>query len=136
MEDCIFCKIVKGESPSTKVYEDEEVLGFLDTNPVNIGHSLVIPKKHFINIYDTPDEVLGSMIKAAKTVSKAIKKELKADGVNVTMNSDPAAGQIVFHSHLHVIPRITSDGFNLWHGRRPYKEGEASEIGQKISSSL
>ena len=136
MEDCIFCKIVKGELPSTKIYEDEDILAFLDINPINIGHSLIIPKKHYVNIYDTPEDTLGNMMKVAKIISKSIKTELKADGVNVTMNSDPAAGQVVFHSHLHVIPRVTSDGFGLWQGRRPYEEGEAKGIAEKIAKSI
>lgn len=136
MENCIFCKIVKGEVPSHKIYENDEVLAFLDINPVNIGHSLIIPKKHFVNIYETPENILVDMFKAAKIISKAIKSELKADGINITMNNDSAAGQIIFHSHIHVIPRMEGDGFKLWHGRRPYKEGEAAEIAQKITQAL
>lgn len=134
--DCVFCKIVKEEIPCEKIYEDRDILVFLDIAPVNIGHSLVIPKKHFVNIYETPEEILASMIKTAKIVSKAIKSQTKADGVNVTMNNDTAAGQVVFHSHIHVIPRLASDGFGLWHGRRPYREGEASEIAKKIISFI
>lgn len=136
MENCIFCKIVKGEIPCDKIYEDENVLAFLDIAPVNIGHSLVIPKKHFVNIYDTPEELVASMIKAAKLISKAIKSGVDADGINVTMNNDPAAGQVVFHSHIHIIPRLESDGFGLWRGRRPYKEGEANEVAKKIVSAI
>ena len=136
MSDCIFCKIVKGEIPCNKIYENSDILAFLDIAPVNIGHCLIIPKKHFANIYETPEEILASMIKASKIVARAIKSETKSDGINVTMNNDPAAGQVIFHSHMHVIPRLTDDGFGLWHGRRPYKEGEASEVAKKIISAL
>lgn len=136
MNDCIFCKIVKGEIPSSKVYEDVDVLAFLDIAPVNIGHSLIISKKHFKNIYETPEEILGSMMRAAKIISSAIKSETNADGINVTMNNDPAAGQIVFHSHIHVIPRLASDGFGLWKGRRPYNKGEKEEVAKKIIASI
>ncbi|MEO5635154.1 MAG: HIT family protein [Candidatus Paceibacterota bacterium] len=136
MEDCIFCKIIKGEIPSSKIYEDENVLAFLDIAPVNIGHTLIVPKKHFPNIYETPDEVLMQIMKVAKKISKAVKSEMKADGVNVTMNNDPAAGQVIFHTHLHIIPRKKDDGFGMWHGRRPYAQGEKEEIAKKIISAI
>ena len=136
MNDCIFCKIVKGEIPCNKIYEDIDVLAFLDIAPVNAGHALVIPKKHFVNIYETPEETLLEMIKAVKKISHAIKTGLKADGINVTMNNDPAAGQVVFHSHIHIIPRIANDGFGLWHGKRLYKEGEKEMVVNKIIASI
>ena len=135
MENCIFCKIVKGEIPSSKVYEDEKTLAFLDIAPVNIGHSLVIPKEHFVNIYDTPENVLSGMMRVAKKISTAL-KSFPADGVNVTMNNDPAAGQIVPHFHIHIIPRLKSDGFKLWHGRRGYNDGEKEAIAKKIIQAL
>ncbi len=136
MDTCIFCKIVEGEIPSTKIYQGKNTLAFLDIAPVNIGHALVIPKAHFANIYETPEEILSEMMKAAKKIAIAVKSETKADGVNVTMNNDPAAGQVVFHSHIHIIPRLKEDGFGLWHGRRPYREGEASEVAKKIIAAL
>ena len=136
MDNCIFCKIVKGEIPCTKIYEDEDLLAFLDIAPVNIGHSLVVPKEHYVNIYETPEEMVAKMMKAAKKISYAIKDGLGADGINVTMNNDPAAGQVVLHSHIHIIPRITNDGFGLWHGKRPYEDGEKETVAQKIISSI
>ncbi len=136
MNDCIFCKIVKGDIPSTKVYEDEKILAFLDIKPVNIGHVLVIPKEHFKDIYDIPEETLADISKTAKRMSVAVKKALGVDGINVTVNNEPAAGQVIFHVHMHVIPRIKGDGFGLWHGRRDYREGEAKEVAQKISQAL
>ncbi len=136
MENCIFCKIVKKELPYAKIYEDSDILAFLDIKPVNIGHTLIIPKQHFVNIYETPEEILASMIKSAKIISRAVKSETKADGINVTMNNDPAAGQIIFHSHIHIILRLASDGFGPWRGRRPYKEGEMEEVAKKITGAL
>lgn len=133
--ECIFCKIVEGTVPSTKIYEDESVLAFLDVNPVNVGHTLVIPKGHFKNIYETPYEIIANMIKTVKNLSEALKKT-GAEGVNVAMNNDTAAGQVVFHSHVHVIPRYVNDGFELWHGKRGYEEGEAQQVAKKISESL
>ena len=134
-KNCVFCKIVAGEIPAIKVYEDGEILAFLDIAPVNIGHSLVIPKKHFPNVYETPEEILGDMMKVAKSIAHSIKLNLKADGVNITMNNDSAAGQIIFHSHIHIIPRTKEDGFGMWKGRRGYNEGEKEEVAKKIASA-
>jgi histidine triad (HIT) family protein len=133
--DCVFCKIVEGTIPSDKIYEDEHTVAFLDISPVNIGHTLVIPKDHYPNIYETPEDIMGNMMKTAKKISIAL-RALDADGVNVTMNNNFAAGQVVFHSHIHVIPRFSNDGFELWHGKRGYNDGEKSEVAQKIIAML
>ena|SRR3989344_6194001 len=135
MDDCIFCKIVRGEISSTKVYEDEKTLAFLDITPVNIGHTLVIPKEHFQSIYEMPESLLAETMKTAKKISRAVKK-LPADGVNVTINNESAAGQVIFHFHVHVIPRLENDGFGLWHGRRPYQGGEMKKVAEKIIGGL
>ena len=134
--DCIFCKIVKGEIPATKIYEDETTLAFLDISPINIGHSLVIPKEHYKNIYETPEKIMLDMMRTVKNLSHAIKNGLSADGINVTMNNDPAAGQIIFHSHIHIIPRIANDGFGPWRSKRPYQDGEKEEVVKKITGAL
>ena len=136
MNNCIFCKIITGELPSVKIYEDEELYAFLDINPVNIGHTLVVPKKHFENLYETPDEILCEMTKLTKKLSINIKNALKADGINIEMNNDKPAGQLVPHAHLHIIPRFEGDGFTHWHGKRPYNENEALEIAKKIREKL
>lgn len=135
MTDCIFCKIIKGELPATKLYEDDKALAFLDISPVNIGHALVIPKEHFENILETPEDVIAHMMKVVKKVSHGI-EGLKCDGINITMNNKSAAGQVVFHSHIHVIPRYVGDGFGLWHGKRGYAEGEKEEVAKTIISGL
>ncbi|HBH71777.1 MAG: Histidine triad family protein [Parcubacteria group bacterium GW2011_GWC1_42_11] len=136
MESCLFCKIIAGEIPSSKVYEDDNVLAFLDIRPVNIGHTLVIPKNHHINLYETQDEDLSRMIAVIKKLSIAIRNALNADGINIEMNNDPVAGQIIFHTHIHIIPRFKGDGFTHWHGARGYNEGEADEVIQKIKTRL
>lgn len=136
MNSCLFCKIVSNEVPSTKVYEDDYVLAFLDIHPVNIGHTLVVPKAHHANLYDTPDETLARMVAVARKLSVAIKEALGADGINIEMNNDPVAGQIIFHTHLHIVPRFEGDGFKHWRGARGYREGEASETAQKIQTVL
>jgi len=134
--ECLFCKIIAGEIPCTKVYEDDTVLAFLDIHPVNIGHTLVIPKVHHTNLYETPDKALSHMVVVTKKLSIAIKESLGAEGVNIEMNNDPVAGQIIFHTHLHIIPRFSGDGFTHWHGARGYHDGEASEISEKIKMIL
>ena len=134
--DCLFCKIIAGEIPCTKVYEDDKVLAFLDIHPVNIGHTLVIPKAHHVNLYDTEDATLAHMMTVTKKLSIAIKSALSADGINIEMNNAPVAGQIIFHTHLHIVPRFSGDGFTHWPSARGYNEGEADEVAQKIKDSL
>jgi histidine triad (HIT) family protein len=135
MDTCIFCKIVKGEIPSTKLYEDDQVLSFLDIAPVNIGHALVIPKEHFENILETPEDIMAHMMRVVKKISHGL-EALNPDGININMNNKSAAGQVVFHSHIHVIPRYTGDGFGMWHGKRGYKDGEKDEVAEKIIRAL
>jgi len=128
---CIFCKIIAGELPGYKVYEDEHTLAFLDINPVNYGHTLVVPKKHLINIEDVDEETLCRVIKTVKKVGLALKKKLGVPGYNVQVNNDPAAGLIVPHLHFHVVPRFPDDGLKLWL-QKQYPEGAADEVLNKI----
>lgn len=132
MTDCLFCKIIAGEIPSTKVYEDDTVLAFLDIHPVNIGHTLVIPKAHYTNLYEAPDDIIAHMMVIVKKLSIAIKKALNADGINIEMNNDTPAGQLIFHTHLHIIPRFSDDGLKHWPSPRGYNEGEMAEVSEKI----
>ncbi|MDO8592446.1 MAG: HIT family protein [bacterium] len=129
--DCIFCKIISGEVPSLKVYEDEFTLAFLDINPVNPGHTLVVPKKHLVNFEDADEETLCRLIKIVKKVGFSLKNNLSAPGYNVAVNNDPIAGQVVPHLHFHVIPRKENDNIKLW-PQRSYAGGEATEILKKI----
>ncbi len=135
MENCIFCKIVSGEIPSEKVYEDEHTLAFLDIRPVNAGHTLVIPKDHFENIYTLPDETMARLGLAVKKVAVAVKQGMDADGINLAMNNEAPSGQVIFHAHVHVIPRIEGDGLKLW-PQRDYKEGEATSVAEQIKKSI
>ncbi|MBU6390122.1 HIT family protein [Patescibacteria group bacterium] len=134
--DCIFCKIVRGELPASKVYEDDNVLGFLDIKPVNPGHALVIPKKHFESIHDTPDELVGKMAVASKKIAGVIQNELGAKGVNIGMNNGAAAGQMVFHAHIHVMPRYGKDSFKLWNGGEYKTGGEREALAAKIRAAI
>lgn len=105
MKDCIFCKIVAGEIPSTKVYEDDYVLAFLDISQTTLGHTLVISKSHHDNFLTTPKASMNKVMNVAQRVGQAQIRQLKAAGVNVLTNVYKAAGQSVFHFHVHVIPR-------------------------------
>lgn len=131
MQDCIFCKIVEGKLPSNKVYEDKDVFAFLDIMPNNHGHTLVIPKKHYKNFEEIPEELLVKVVLATKKVGKSIKDGLGVEGYNVIENNDPVAGQVVPHLHFHVIPRFEDDDFQLW-PQAPYPEGEDKKVLEKI----
>jgi histidine triad (HIT) family protein len=133
--DCIFCKIIKGEAPSNKIYEDEEFLAFLDIHPVNPGHTLLIPKKHFQSLSETSEEVLQRTLPLARRLANALVAVTGAQGFNLSVNNGSAAGQVVFHTHIHIIPRLLSDNFQPWHGR-PYTEGEAQKITEAIRKNL
>jgi histidine triad (HIT) family protein len=136
MQDCIFCKIIKKEIPSGKIYEDEVAFAFLDINPVTVGHTLVVPKKHFQNIYDLPEDISAHLMRVVKKISTAFKKS-GSDGINVIINNEKIAGQVIPHYHIHVIPRFTNDNLSLplWPTKK-YKDGELEETVKKISSML
>jgi histidine triad (HIT) family protein len=135
MDDCIFCKIIRGELPSYKVYEDEKTIGFLDIRPVNAGHTLVVPKKHSHNIFDIAPEDWAALAEASRVISIAIEKGLGADGVNIAMNNREHAGQVVDHPHLHIIPRFKGDGLKLM-PQRTYADKEAEPVAAKIRAAL
>ena len=117
------------------IYEDKHVFAFLDRGPVNPGYTLVIPKTHAKNLYDIPEEDLQKLILAAKKIAKAIKQGVHADGINIMMNVEKAAGQLVDHVHFHIIPRFSHDGLRHWpHGK--YAEGQAEAVKEKIVKFL
>ncbi|MCR4281135.1 MAG: HIT family protein [Candidatus Kaiserbacteria bacterium] len=132
---CIFCKIIAGELPSLKVYEDDNVLAFLDIRPVNPGHTLVVSKKHSTNIFDVPQEDWTAVAKTVRTLAAVIEKAVSADGININMNNREHAGQVVDHLHVHIIPRFKGDGFKLWH-QTSYKEGEAVNVQERIKAQV
>lgn len=132
----IFDKIIAKEIPADIIYEDEYVISFLDIKPVNHGHALVVPKAHFVNIFDGDAELLGRMMQVAQKVGQALRDVTKCDGINITMNNEPAAGQEVFHAHLHVIPRFTGD--NAFGGIRhlPYEEETSKSLAGSLREKL
>lgn len=135
MPDCIFCKIARKELPSEIVYEDAQTLAFLDSHPVNPGHTLVIPKKHVADVFEADSETWLSVMKTVQKVAHGLNAALSPDGINIHVNNRSAAGQIIFHSHIHVIPRSHNDGHESWKGR-PYALGEATSIRKSIAKAL
>jgi histidine triad (HIT) family protein len=135
MTGCIFCKIVRGEIPSFKVYEDDSTLAFLDINPVHPGHTLVIPKKHAGNIFEISASKWALVQETVRKIAIAIEKATNADGVNMLMNNREHAGQIVDHAHVHLIPRFKGDGLNKW-PHKPLDMGEGVNIAEKIKAAL
>lgn len=113
--NCIFCKILNGEIPSTKLYEDEEFVIILDVGPASLGHALILPKEHYENIFEMPEELLKKSVSLAKVWGEKLVKALHADGLNLVQNNGLAAGQTVYHYHLHLIPRYDQDTVGeLW----------------------
>jgi len=133
--DCIFCKIASGEIPSYVIYEDDHVMALLDISPVNYGHTLVIPKKHIVNLEEMSEDELALVVNLVKRIGRAIKLGMKAEGYNVQLNNDPVAGQIIPHIHFHVIPREERDGLRLW-PQGAYGEGKGRETMAKIKSAF
>ncbi len=135
-DDCIFCKMVAGQIPVTKIYEDDVVLSFLDIGPVSDGHTLVIPKRHFEKLHQCPAEILGRVASCLGNIAKAVAAAMNSDGYNVLCNNGRAAGQLVEHLHFHIIPRNTGDGvFDRWPAYE-YEQGKIEEIAAKIRESL
>jgi histidine triad (HIT) family protein len=138
MEDCIFCRVIKGELPSSKVYEDDEVLAFLDVNPINKGHVLVISKEHQQFIADLDEKKLGKMMIIANKINKAIRRsEIKTEAVNLLLSDGEVAGQEISHAHLHIIPRFKEDNFHFSfsNNEKPTREDldkTATEIKEKL----
>jgi histidine triad (HIT) family protein len=127
MDDCIFCKISRDEVPSSKIYEDETLMAFMDIRPINPGHTLIVPKAHAGNMGEVSVETAGEMFKLAKRVHSALfNSDLKPEGINFLLSDGAVAGQEVFHVHLHVIPRYQNDGFGI---EFPSNDGKTTDMG-------
>jgi len=136
VDNCIFCKIVAGQIPATKVYEDEVALAFLDIGPISDGHTLVIPKQHFDKLHECPAELLSQISRCLGRIAHAAVAATGADGYNVLCNNGRVAGQLVDHMHFHIIPRNAGDGvFNRWPHFK-YPEGKAEALAESIRQNL
>jgi len=136
MTACLFCKIATGEVPSIKVYEDAHFFAFLDITPIQKGHTLLIPKEHSRNTLEASDETLALLSPVMKKVARAVKNATHADGINISINNEKAAGQVVFHTHVHLIPRFEEDGLHVWRGRESYTNNEMDAVAEKIRAEI
>ena len=142
-ESCNFCKIVSGENPASIVYEDGNVLAFMDLYPANVGHTLVVPKEHWETIYDIPEKVLSDLFAVVKRISVAVKKAVGAEGISILQFNEGASGQSVMHFHVHVIPRFRGDAISKLIGAMLGPMGfekaageDLDEIAKKIKENL
>jgi histidine triad (HIT) family protein len=133
--ECIFCNIKDRKSEAEIIFEDEHVLAFLDIQPVNYGHTLVIPKKHYDNFLTVPNDELDKLIHATQFIAGVVKRSMKADGFNVISNNGNPAGQSVYHFHFHIIPRFNND-FTLKPKVKNYSSGTLQEYGRQIRSFI
>jgi histidine triad (HIT) family protein len=135
-QECIFCKIVSGQIPATKIYEDDVVVAFLDIGPISDGHTLVLPRQHVENVHSCPPELLGQVWTRLGKIAGAIASAVGADGYNVLCNNGEVAGQVVDHLHFHIVPRRAGDRvFTQWPSYK-YPKGRAEDIAVKIKSNL
>ncbi|MCV7067825.1 HIT family protein [Mycolicibacterium farcinogenes] len=134
---CVFCAIVAGEAPAIRVYEDDEYLGFLDIRPFTRGHTLVIPKRHTVDLTDTPPATVAAMAGIGQRIARAARRSgLHADGNNIVINDGKAAFQSVFHIHLHVVPRQTGDKLSFVKGMMVRRDPDREESGRLLRAAL
>jgi histidine triad (HIT) family protein len=136
MKDTIFTKIIKREIPAEIVYEDDDTLAFLDIKPTTPGHTLVVPKKQFQNIFDVNDETLSAVMCTVRKIAPAVRDAVGAHGVHINSNHGEAAGQIVNHLHFHIIPRHSRDEFEFWPQNDYPNATDIAEIAKKIRARI
>lgn len=134
-DNCLFCKITTGDIPAVKVYETEDIIAFMDIMPARLGHTLIIPKQHSDSLLDASPEAIAAVARASVSIANAVKKAVQADGIRVMQFNGAAAGQTVFHYHMHIIPVVEGDGF-IPHGREQAKVEDLQEIAEKIKAFL
>jgi len=136
VNDCVFCKIIAGEIPCRKIFENGKVLAFLDIGPVSDGHTLVVPRVHYEKLHECPEEVLAELSNCLGKIAPAVAGAMETEAYNVLCNNGRAAGQLVEHVHFHIIPRKDGDGvFSRW-AAYEYEQGRAEVIRRKISEKL
>ena len=134
--DCVFCKIVAGDIPCFKLFEDAETLAFMDINPFNPGHCLAIPKSHFADLYTMPPTALAATTRTAAELAQAVNQAIQPDGLNLIQANGPAAGQSVFHFHFHIFPRRAGDDANLNWGQVVGNIDEIGQLAKKIVAEI
>ena len=132
-DDCIFCKLANGIYPTNSIYEDENFNVILDAGPATKGHALILPKEHYANLFELPDETAAKVMVLAKKMATHMKEKLNCDGFNLVQNNGPCAGQTVFHFYYHLIPRYEDDGQNILWEPRTVKEEDQKELCKLLS---
>ncbi len=132
MSDCIFCAMVRGEIPYVEVFSNQHLFAFMDIGPLNKGHVLIVPKKHYPTMFETPPELGNALLKTMQLLGKAIMQATHAGGLNVIQNNYPASGQAVFHVHWHLIPRFENDGILKWTPGKYNSHDELAALGESI----
>ena len=135
-QDCIFCRIISGEIPSTTIYENSKFKVIMDIAPANKGHVLILPKEHYDNIYDIDTATAGELFELAAMTARALKSVLDCDGMNILQNNGPVAGQTVFHFHMHIIPRYEGDTVNIGWKELSYEDGEMEQLREAIRKEM
>lgn len=133
---CIFCRIIGNEIPSATLYEDEDFRVILDISPAAKGHTIIITKKHIENLFEMDSDTASKALVVATKVAKALKNELNCDGLNMLQNNGTAAGQSVFHFHIHLIPRYNNDSVNILWASGKYEDGEVLELAEAIRKRI
>lgn len=134
--NCIFCKIIAGEIPCVKLYEDELTMAFMDINPGNEGHALVIPKEHWEDVHAISSDLIGSTVKTVKKIATAVEETLNPDGINLVQANGKGAAQSVFHFHMHILPRRMDDELKMNWGLRPGDMDAIKEVCERIKKNL
>ena len=133
-DNCIFCKIVQKKAPASIVYEDKQTMAFMSIQPITLGHTLVIPKNHYENIYEICEEEIGYLYKIVKKITHSIKESFGTDGIRIIQNNGRIAGQVIFHMHVHIIPMKTEINWRHPKNRDPKMlDKDAERIKQSIS---
>jgi histidine triad (HIT) family protein len=135
-ESCVFCRIVRGQAPASIIYEDDAVMAFLDIRPLYTGHTLVIPKQHYVDIFDIPDTLLSQVYIVAKHISPAIKAATQADGISIIQQNGKAAGQDIFHLHVHVVPRFEGQKMPRFSELKEVERAQLDEMAKKVRLNL
>ena len=134
--DCIFCKIIAGEIPCFKLHENDDTFAFMDINPANEGHALIIPKEHSVDVHAVSDSAISSTVITAKRIAAAVDKTLSPDGINLIQCNGPAAAQSVLHFHMHVLPRRDGDELKLNWGLAPGDMDAIGQLAERIRANL
>ncbi len=136
MDSCVFCRIMRGEIPAHKIYEEPRIAAILDINPISWGHALVLPRDHYETWTDLPPDLAGDMAKAVQVVARAVMRAAGAEGFNLLVNNHLCSGQAIPHAHAHVIPRRTNDGVKFNWTPKPYDPGRIEKAAEAIRSAM